>query len=98
MQIDEQYQMDGANATAVNVVAVAAAEDVAMRGYTAEKISAAINQGEYVVLHCRVLEAARKAPKGTTLGNTFFQDVIAEWMKMRGRVSMEPAQTVQSNG
>ena len=91
MQTDERYQMDGANATAVNVVAIAAAEDVAMRGYTTEKISAAINQGEYVVLHCRVLEAARKAPKGTTLGDIFFQDVIAEWLKIRGQVSMGPS-------
>lgn len=92
MQTDERYQMDGAEATAVNVVAVAAAEDVAMRGYTAEKISAAVNQGEYVVLHCRVLEVARKTPKGTTLGNTFFQDVITEWLKIRERVSFGPTE------
>ena len=91
MQTDERYQMDAANATAVNVVAIAAAEDVAMRGYAADKISAAINQGEYVVLHCRVIEAARKTPKGTNLGNTFFQDMIAEWLKIRGRVSMGPS-------
>ena len=89
MQTDERYRIDGGSATAVNVVAIAAAEDVALRGYTAEKISAAVNQGEYIVLYQRALDAARNAPKGATLGTTFFQNVISEWLKIRERVSLD---------
>ena len=90
MQTDEVYRIDGGNAMAVNIVAIAAAEDVALRGYTAEKISAAVNQGEYVVLHSRTLDAARKASKDMTLGNDFVQSVIAEWLKIREQVSIKP--------
>lgn len=96
MHADEVYQIGGSDATAVNVVAIAAAEDVALRGYTEERISGSINRGEYIVLHARAVDSARKAPEGTILGNTFIKEVIAEWLKVRGQVSLDPAQIPES--
>ena len=90
MQTEERYRIDGGTATAVNVVAIAAAEDVAFRGYTAEKIGAAIEQGEYVVLYSRALDATRKESESALLGDSFIRRLITEWLKVRGRISFGP--------
>ncbi len=79
----ELYEVKGGDAMAVNIVAIAAAEDVALRGFTEEKIVRAVNEGEYVVLHSRAVEAARKISKRATLDDTFARRVITEWLKVR---------------
>ena len=89
MQTEERYRIDGGTATAVNVVAIAAAEDVAFRGYTAEKIGTAVEQGEYVVLYSRAVDAARK--ESALLSDSFIRRLITEWLKVRGRISFGPA-------
>ena len=96
MQTEERYRIDGSTATAVNAVAIAAAEDVALRGYTAEKIGAAVEQGEYVVLYSRTLDSARK--ESAVLDDTFIRRLITEWLEVRGRVSFGPVSRAAESG
>ena len=96
MQTEERYRIDSGTATAVNVVAIAAAEDVALRGYTAEKIGTAVEQGEYVVLYSRTLDAARK--ESAVLDDTFIRGLITEWLEVRGRVSFGPVSRAAESG
>lgn len=95
METEEVYRIDGGSASAVNIVAIAAAEDVAFRGYTAEKIGAAVEQGEYVVLYSRALDAARK--ESGVLGDDFIRRLIKEWLKIRWRISFGPANPAAEN-
>ena len=86
---NELYRVKGGDAMASNVVAIAAAEDVALRGYTEEQIIKAVNSGEYVVLHSRAIEAARKMSKKAVLDDAFARRVITEWLKVRQVASIK---------
>ena len=89
MMRTETHRVKGGDAMAANIVAIAAAEDVGLRGYTEERIMRAVDNGEYIVLHSRAIEAARKMSKKATLDDAFVRRVITEWLKVRSIASIK---------